>query len=125
MRCLAMVTSETLPALDARQELRIADLVAAAALTRILEEIEQRHQQQADDDPDREVPKIGIHRDSFMPWGIFGLPPCPGHCHAAPPLGEDHAGFNIGVYRIFAKRGARAAISFAAMPKGSRGAKKA
>ena len=69
--------------LDAGQELRIADLVAAPALAGILEEVEKRHQQQADDDPDREVPEIGIHRGSFMPWGVFRggscVPPGPRH----------------------------------------------
>ena len=93
--------------LDAGQELRVADLVAAPALARVLEQIEQRHQQQADDDPDREVPEVGIHRGSFMPSGIFRCHLAPGTCHAAPPLGEVRAGFNIGVYRIFAKRRSR------------------
>ena len=41
------------------------------ALAGILKEVKQGHQQQADHDPDREVPEIGIHRGSFMPWAVM------------------------------------------------------
>ena len=79
-----MVTSDNVAGIDAGQELGIADLVAAPALAGVLEQIEQRHQQQADHDPDGEVPKVRIHRDSFMPWpGTLEPPPVPGR----PALG--------------------------------------
>src|SRR5262249_53306912 len=54
--------------IHARQELRIADLVAAPAGAGVLKEVEQGHQQQTNNDPNREVPEIGIHRGSLMPW---------------------------------------------------------
>ncbi len=56
--------------LDPAQELGIADLVAAASLARIVEQIEKRHQQERDNDPDGKVPKVRIHQDSFLPRAL-------------------------------------------------------
>ena len=45
------------------------------------------------------------------PGASFGATSAPGTCHAAPPLGEVRCGFNIGVYRIFAKHRSRLEIA--------------
>src|SRR5262249_22950843 len=95
--------------IHAGQKLRITDLIAAPAGAGVLKEIEQGHQQQTDDDPNREVPEIGIHRGSLMPWDASWdslrairpqAPATPRRRSARSALG-----FNIGVYRKFAKRG--------------------
>ena len=51
---------------DPGQELRVADLVAAPALRRVLEQVEQREQQETNDHPDREVPEVYVHEDPFL-----------------------------------------------------------
>ena len=48
------------------QQLGVADLVPASLLRRVLEHIEQRDQKQADNDPDREVPKMRVHVHPFL-----------------------------------------------------------
>src|SRR5262249_20985571 len=94
--------------IHARQDLRIADLVAASAGAGVLKEIEQGHQQQTNDDPNREVPEIGIHLGSLMPWDDAmrairpQAPATPRRRSARSALA-----FNIGAYRKFAKRGWR------------------
>ena len=55
--------------LDRGHELRIGDVLAAAALGRVLEQVEQGDQEQGDDHPDREVPEVGLHHVSYRaPW---------------------------------------------------------
>ena len=57
------------------EELRERDILRGRALTRILEEREQRQQQQNDNDPEGEIPQIGVHRSSFVVARIAAL--CP------------------------------------------------
>ena len=52
---------------DLVEQLRERDVLRGGALTRILEQREQREQQQNDDDPEGEVAEIGVHPESFMP----------------------------------------------------------
>ena len=47
--------------LDLREELRVADLVAADVHARALEQVEQRDQEQADEHPDGKVTEVRIH----------------------------------------------------------------
>ena len=74
MRCLAIVTSATLPELDAGQELRVADLIPPPRLTRVLKQVEERYQQQGNDHPDGQIAEVRIHGGSFMPMGRLKLP---------------------------------------------------
>jgi len=61
--------------IDLGQQLREGDVLRGRALTRILEEREQRQQQQNDNDPEGEVAQIGVHRSSFVVARIAAL--CP------------------------------------------------
>jgi hypothetical protein len=45
-------------AFDLGQKLRVGNLIRPGTLPRILEQVEQCDQQQADDDPDREIAEI-------------------------------------------------------------------
>ena len=50
---------------DLGQELRIGDVVAGGALSGVLEQIEERDQDQPDDHPQGEITEIRVHRVPF------------------------------------------------------------
>ena len=50
-----------LAVIDVLEQVGIGELARRRALRRALEQVEQRDQQQADHDPERKVPEIGIH----------------------------------------------------------------
>ena len=60
------VTFDDVAGINLGQQLRVADLVRPPCLRRVLKHIEQRDQQQADDDPDREVPEMRVHLHPFL-----------------------------------------------------------
>jgi hypothetical protein len=51
------------------QKLGERDVLRGSTLARVLEQREQRKQQQNDDDPEREVAEIGIHPNSSFLLG--------------------------------------------------------
>ena len=69
--------------LDAGQKLRVADLIAAPALARVLEQVEERDQQQGNHHPDGQIAEVRIHGGSFMPMGRL-KPPLPQGAGDAP-----------------------------------------
>ena len=63
--------------IDLAQELRERDVLRRGALAGILEQREQRQQQQNDDHPEGEVAEIGVHpKSSFLPRASHGTPDC-------------------------------------------------
>ena len=52
--------------IDLRDELGVANLIGPPALGGVLEEVEERKQQQANDDPDREIPEMRLHGSPFL-----------------------------------------------------------
>ena len=66
MRWPWITTSEMFPGIDLGQQFRVADLITPPALRRVLEQVEQREQQETNDHPDREVPEMYVHEDPFL-----------------------------------------------------------
>src|SRR5690606_38243223 len=87
------------PRVDGVQEVRIRNFVAAAALGRVLEEVEERDQQQADNDPDSEIPEMRIHRCPF--WRRLAGATAARRPDCAAPTSPD--ALEIGTHRMLAK----------------------